>query len=213
MTETEAYVIKQLDRYRFLSSRARILSTYSIGAGVLLTTICEDDRLQELHGKFHDQPSYMYLTKREQELEAVAHANLRRYPAGIAAQNREIKAIRVPSKEEDPQGRKDVLDLRRRIKRVYEARTGASADNGTIQSVVNRVAELQQVQAELRNIEIVFEEVRREKPEYELLLKLRYVERQPAGEVARRMNISKKTFDRYRDRAIDEFARLSGLTH
>ncbi|MEJ8306647.1 RNA polymerase subunit sigma-24 [Saccharibacillus sacchari] len=209
----EQKVAEQMDRYRWLNARIRILETYSIGSGVLLHTIFEDDRLQELHEKLKGQPSYMYLSPREQELEMTAHINLERYPIGIYAQGREIEAITTPPEKEDPQGHRDVIELKRRIQRVVEARTGGVVRSGTIEEVIDRIAELQELQAERANLDNVLDEVSDLKPEYTVLLKLRYAERRQVAEVVRRMNISRKTYDRYRERAVDEYAKLAGLTH
>ncbi|MEB9892982.1 RNA polymerase subunit sigma-24, partial [Bacillus cereus] len=82
MKHVEQQVIEQLTGYRDIVGRLRVLETYSVGNGITVSRLNEDDHLQELHRKLRGLPSYMYLTAREQRLESIAHAYLTDYPAG-----------------------------------------------------------------------------------------------------------------------------------
>lgn len=74
-------VIDQLSEYRQSLARIKVLSSYSVGAGITISRLNEDDHLQELHRKLRGRPSYMYLSKREQKLETAAHTHLTEYPS------------------------------------------------------------------------------------------------------------------------------------
>jgi len=83
---TEQQAIELLSSYRQKQARLQVLSSYSVGAGITISRLNEDDHLQELHRKLRGLPSYLYLSAKEQRLEATAHAYLERYPAGTRAQ-------------------------------------------------------------------------------------------------------------------------------
>src|SRR5690606_27719914 len=105
---TEQRAIEQLSQYRMKQARIQVLSTYSVGAGITVSRLNEDDQLQELHARLRRLPSYMYLSKHEQQLELVANAYMNTYPAGVAAQKRAVP-VEVPDEED----RKLLQELRR----------------------------------------------------------------------------------------------------
>ncbi|CAH8718460.1 hypothetical protein WDD9_005231 [Paenibacillus melissococcoides] len=90
MKHVEQQVIEQLTGYRDIVGRLRVLETYSVGNGITVSRLNEDDHLQELHRKLRGLPSYMYLTAREQRLESIAHAYLTDYPAGTRKQRQAV---------------------------------------------------------------------------------------------------------------------------
>lgn len=198
---TEQQVIEQLSQYRRNQARIHVLSTYSVGGGITVSRLNEDDQLQELHSKLRRLPSYMYLSGYEQKLENVAHAYMTRYPAGIKAQKRAI-----PVDVMDPEDRKLLRELRGKIQKVIAAR-GYDV-RGDIDDVLNRLEEYQNLQAEISRIDTIMNALEQYRPEYAKLLWLRYVDELPAGEVAKKLGIVRKTFDRWRNLAIAEYLRL-----
>jgi RNA polymerase sigma factor (sigma-70 family) len=198
---TEQQVIEQLSQYRRKQARIHVLSTYSVGGGVTVSRLNEDDQLQELHAKLRGKPSYMYLSGYEQRLENIAYAYMTRYPAGVKAQQRAI-----PVNVMDEEDRELLQDLRHRIQKVVAARGYDLRDD--IDKVLDRLAEFQDLRADINRIDTVMNALEHYKPEYEKLLRLRYVEDLPAGEVAKQLGIVRKTFDRWRNRAIKEYIRL-----
>ncbi|WP_217598054.1 RNA polymerase subunit sigma-24, partial [Cohnella sp. GbtcB17] len=132
-----------------MRARIKILSEHNIGCGITVSRIGEDDQLQALHKRLRGMPSYMYLSGHEQRLEATAHAYLRRYPAGTRAQLHAVPAGAMD--EEDDQALKEV---RRAIRKVIETR-GLYMDD--VDEVLARLAELQDLQAEVKRIDNVLE--------------------------------------------------------
>lgn len=198
---TEQQVIEQLSQYRRNQARIEVLSTYSVGAGITVSRLNEEDQLQELHAKLRGLPSYMYLNKHEQKLEQVANAYMTWYPAGVVAQKRA-----VPVDVMDDEDRKLLQEVRNKIQRVIEARGYDMRSD--IDEILDRLTELQDLQAEVNRIDTVLRALERYKPEYEKLLRLRYINEMPAGEVAKQLGIVRKTFDRWRNQAIEEYIRL-----
>lgn len=197
----EQQVIEQLSQYRGKQARLAVLSTYSVGGGITVSRLNEDDQLQELHARLRGLPSYMYLTKHEQKMEQVANAYMTWYPAGVKAQKRAIPVDVI-----DDEDRKLLQELRDRIQKVVAAR-GYDVRND-IDEVLNRLAEFQDLQAEINRIDTIMNALQQYRPEYERLLRLRYVDELPAGAVAVELGIAKKTYDRWRNRAITEYIRL-----
>lgn len=191
-------VVERLEEYRQALARIKVLSSYSVGAGITISRLNEDDHLQQLHRKLRGRPSYLYLTKREQQLETVAHAHLTEYPAGTKAQ-----LAAIPEMGIDPEDDHLLQELRRKIQKIIDSRQGL--DDG-FSGVLNRLAALQDLQTEVRNVELVLENC---KPEYVELLKLRYVEQLPVDNVAARMHITRRTYARWLKEALCEFERLS----
>lgn len=197
----EQQVITQLSQYRQKQARMQVLSSYSIGAGMTVSRWNEDDQLQDLHSRLRSMPSYMYLNGYEQKLENVAHAYLTRYPAGTRSQKRAIPAKGIDTEEE-----KLLQQLREKIQKVIEARGGHRDD---MDEVIERLAEYQDLKAELERIDTVLKAMEDYKPEYARLLRLHICEEQPWIKVAKQMSVSKTVFYRWRKSAIEEYVRLA----
>ncbi|MGG3278878.1 RNA polymerase subunit sigma-24 [Paenibacillus solani] len=198
----EQQVIEQLSQYRQKKARIQALSTYSVGAGITVSRLNEDDQLQELHRKLRGLPSYMYLSAREQKLENVAHAYISGYPAGVKAQQQA-----VPARGMDPEDTELLQDLRRKIQKVIEAR-GYDIRNG-IEEIMERLARLQDLQEEVNRIDAVLDALEEFKPNYAKLLRMRFVDGVDPGEAARELNIVRQTFYKWQQKAIEEFCRLA----
>lgn len=199
---TELEVIEQLSNYKRLVARKKVLETYSVGAGITISRLNQDDQLQELHGKLRGMPSYMYLSKREQKLESVAHNYLKQYPAGVKSQQRAI-----PNIGDDIADTKLLRELKQKIEKVVAARGYEIRDD--IDAVLDRVAELQDLQDKIQKIDNVLEALENYKPEYANLLRYHYLEDKSWSEVAFEMNISKDVFYRRRKKAIKEYENIA----
>lgn len=198
---TEQQVIEQLSQYRKMQARLQVLSTYSVGGGITVSRLNEDDQLQELHRRLRSMPSYMYLTEREQKLEMTAHAYLTRYPAGTRAQ---LEA--VPRRGVDDEDDELLYEIRNKINKVIEARGGTRND---IDAVIDRLAEYQDLREEIKRIDTALEALEAYRPEWARLLRLRYVDNMKVGDVTMELHIARKTFDRWRRKAIREFANVT----
>lgn len=199
---TEQEVIEQLSNYKRLLARKHVLDNYTIGAGITISRLNQDDQLQDLHRRLRGMPSYMYLSAREQRLENVAHAYLGRYPAGIQSQQRV-----VPLQGSDAEDAKLLHELKAKIGKVIAARGYDVRDD--IDVVLDRVTELQDIQDEILRIDSVLAGLERYKPEYARLLRLRYVQGLTAQEAAIEIGIAERTFRSWRLNAISEFIRLA----
>lgn len=201
---TEQQVIEHLSRYRQLKARIQVLSTYSVGAGITVSRLNQDDQLQELHRRLRGLPSYMYLTQREQRLETTAHAYLGgKYPTGIQSQQRAIPG-RGACVEDD----KLLREIKAKIQKVIAARGYDIRDD--IDAVLERVAELQDLQEEVNRIDTVLTALEEYKPDYARLLRLRYVDDLTTSMTAAHLNITDRTFRRWNPEALREYAKLSG---
>jgi len=194
--------IEQLSQYRQMQARLQVLSTYSIGAGITVSRLNQDDQLQELHRQLRGLPSYMYLNKHEQRLEATAHAYLTRYPAGVKAQ-----LAAVPRSGADPEDEKLLRELRSKIQKVIAARGWDMRDD--IDEVLDRVAEYQDLKAEIERIDNVLNALAAYKPEFAKLLRMHVIDGQSWEAVAEKLNLSKPVFYRWRKKALEEFERLA----
>ncbi|MFH5185741.1 ECF-type sigma factor [Paenibacillus sp. TAB 01] len=199
----EQQAINQLNEYRQKLARLQVLSTYDVGAGLTVSRLNEDDHLQELHRKLRGLPSYMYLSEREQRLENLAHAYLAKYPAGIRSQLFEISDCQSADDEDELL----LNELREKIKRVFAARGYDSRND--IDAVLNRVAEFQDLQSDLNKIDTKLGALEQYKPEYAKLLRLRYIDGLNAGETANALGIVRRTFERWKPKAIKEYINLS----
>lgn len=94
-------------------------------------------------------------------------------------------------------------ELRKKIQKVIEARQGSVEG---VTGVLNRMAALQDLQGEVKQIDTVLENC---KPEYAELLRLRYVEQLPVESVAARMHITRRTYNRWLEKALSEFENVS----
>lgn len=201
MSTAEQRVIEQLQQYPQKRARIQALSTYSVGAGLTISRLDEDDQLQELHRRLRGLPSYMYLSEKEQRLETTAHAYLTRYPAGLKAQ---LEAI--PTMGADVEDDKLLQELRRKIKKVIDAR-GCNVDD--LAEVLERVAELQDLVSEVNWIDNVLDLLEGYKPGYPKVLRMIYFENMTNQEIIDKMNISKTTLHRLRKKAEIEYIALA----
>lgn len=198
----EQNIIDQLSQYRQKIARIKVLSSHNIGAGITVSRLNEDDQLQELHRRLRGLPSYMYLTTREQKLEQTAHAYLKRYPAGIRAQ----KAA-IPNKGVDGQDDKLLRELRGKIQKIIEARGYDARDD--VEEILERLAELQDLQEEVKRIDTVLEAMEQYKPEYVKLLRLHLIDGASWEKAIKELSISKDVFYRWRKRALSEYEKLA----
>lgn len=204
MNESEQMVIDELTRYKDITGRIKVLETYSWSGGLLLKTINEDDRLQELHRKLRGMKSYMYLNKREQDIETVAHAYLTRYPAGTKAQLNEVRQCRSL----DPEDEKLLRELEGKIRKVIEARGNNTLDN--MQELLEQMSELQDLQLERDRIDSILSIMDGRHKHLADLLRYHYVDGMMWDEAAKALNITKNIFYKWRPIAIEKYAFLAG---
>jgi len=201
---TEHQVIEQLSRYRQMQARIQVLSTYSVGSGITVSRLNQDDQLQELHRRLRGLPSYMYISQREQRLESTAHAYLGgKYPVGVKSQYRAI-----PGAGYDDEDTKLLRELKSKISKVIAARGYEIRDD--IDAVLDRLAELQDLQDEVNRIDTVLLALEKYKPHLADLLRKRYVEGYPINNIRVAMSISERTFFRWKEQAEAEFIKLTG---
>lgn len=196
-------LIEQLIQYREKKARLQSLSTYSVGMGITVSRLNEDDQLQELHRRLRGLPSYMYLSSKDQRLETTAHAYLGgRYPAGIRSQHRAIPRVGADSDDDEL-----LKELREKIGKVLAARGYEIRDD--IDAVLDRLAEYQDLQAEITRIDNVMAALKSYKPEYEKLLRTNIIEDKPWYETAKELSVSKDVFYRMRKKALDKYEKLA----
>lgn len=202
--QIEQQVIEQLTGYRDIVGRLRVLETYSVGNGITVSRLNEDDHLQELHQKLRGLPSYIYLTPYEQKLETAANAYLVSHPAGTKAQ---LQAVRNcnPLDEEDA---KNLRVLQNKIRKVIKARTGV-VDG--YEAILEQLAEYQDLQAEKTRIDSVLQVMEQQESHLADLLRLRYIEGCGISKATKKMNISRSTLYRWVPEAIGKYAKLVGL--
>lgn len=198
---TEQQVIEQLSSYRAKLARIQALGTYGIGSGIQISRLSEEDHLQQLHRRLRGLPSYMYLGKRDQELEATAHAYLTYYPVGVRAQRNAIPDI--GAYEEDD---KLLQELRAKIAKVIDARGGCKYD---LDEVLERLSELQDLQAEVKRIDDLLALLEEYKPDCARLIRLSFIAEKPWMDVAEQLNLSKDGYYRLRRKALREYNKLA----
>ncbi|MFD0588852.1 ECF-type sigma factor [Paenibacillus sp. GCM10027627] len=201
MNEQEA--IEQLRGYKQLQARLQVLSTYSVGGGITVSRLNQEDHLQDLHRQLRGMSSHNYLTKHEQRLEQTAHQYLDHYPAGVRSQ---LKAI--PTQGKDAKDNKLLSELRSKVQKVVAAR-GYDV-RSDLDAVLDRLAELQQLQAELQDIDHVLEALEQYKPEFAQLLRFRYLDGDTTELAARKLGVVRQTYHRWARKAISEYVRLAG---
>lgn len=197
----EDLAVEQLQGYKKIVGRIKVLERYPVGSGIYLSSFFEDDKLQELHKQLRNLPSYMYLNKHEQKIETAAHAYLTAYPAGTKAQLREVSNLQAVDKEDQR-----LLDeLVQKIGRIIEVRSGTGDG---IKGVIERITELQDLQQQKEEIDHILSVLREYKPQYAELLQARYIDGQSLGDVARGLHISQRTLTRWNAEALKEYGRL-----
>jgi hypothetical protein len=204
MEAVEKAVIEQLSEYNTLCGRIKVLEKYPIGNGMYLESTKDDDKLQDLHRQLKGIPSHMYLAPRERLLESVANSYLVDHPLGTQSQYHAV-ASTVAVDDED---RDRLKELRKKIGRVIDARRGA-VDG--FDGVLERLCELQGLQDRKEWIDHVLETLGEYKPDYVKLLRLRYIEGYSVDDASRELNIHRRTFDKWRHKSIEEYAKLSGI--
>lgn len=200
---TEQQAIEQLGQYRALQARLRVLSSYDIGAGLTVSRLDGDDQLQDLHRRLRKLPSTLYLSAHEQRLETTAHAYLSRYPAGIRAQAEAVGECRGV----DDEDRQLLRQLRAKVSKVMMARGYGERDD--IDAVLDRLAEYQDLQAEIGWLDHMLSELESYKPEYARLLRALYVDGLEPEQAAAKLQVSSRTFRRRRADAEAEYGRLA----
>lgn len=198
----EKEVINQLSQYRQKQARIKVLSTYSVGAGITVSRLNQDDQLQELHAKLRNMPSYMYLSPYEQKLETAANAYMTDYPAGIKAQ---CKA--VPVNVMDDEDRALLQSVRQKIQKVIAARGYEVRDD--IDKVIERVTELQDLQAEVARVDFILEKLNEYKPYHTALLTLFYVDGLTIEDLTQKLENSESTVRRKLRTAEREYVKLA----
>ncbi|MED0670627.1 RNA polymerase subunit sigma-24 [Aneurinibacillus aneurinilyticus] len=199
----EQLVITQLSNYQDIVDRLRVLQTYSVGNGITVSRLSEDDHLQDLHRKLRGMPRYMYLTMKEQKLEQTVNAYLFNHPAGTRAQLKAIQECRPVDRKDE----KALQEVIQKISRVVEARAGRRDD---LAEVLERVAKFQDLQAEKDQIDKVLEVMKEQYAHFADLLRLHYIEKKSWKEITMIMGISKSVFYRWRPRALEKYAHLAG---
>lgn len=197
----EQRVIEQFTNYRDIVGRLRVLETYSVGNGITVSRLNEDDHLQELHRMLKGMPSYMYLSAKEQHLESIAHAYLWDYPTGTRKQRQAVSDC----ESSDIEDQRLLRELENKIRKVIEARTGRKEG---YEGILDQLAEYQDLKAEKQRIDAVLEAM---DSELSQLLRLRFIQELTVAETSSELGISKRTFDRRRAKAIREFIRLMGM--
>lgn len=190
-------VIERLKEYKQKAARIRVLSRYYNGSGVVSKPFQEDDELHRMHSKWRIES---YLTAEEKQLVQTARDYIAGSPTGSRSQLDAVPKIGV--NEGDTCRLREIRD---KIKRVMAERQQSKNDMDT---VLDRVVELQELQAELHRIDIALEELATYKPQYSKLLKLRYIEGLSVTEVSTQFAIVRKTFSRWKIAALKEFERL-----
>lgn len=200
----EHQVIEQLSRYRQMQARIQVLSTYSIGSGITVSRLNQDDQLQDLHRRLRGLPSYMYLSRREMRLESIAHAYLgQTYPAGVKSQQKAIPGVGY-----DDEDTLLLRELKSKIKKVIAARGWDIRDD--IDTVLDRLAELQDLQDEVNRIDTVLAALEKYKPQFARLLRLHVVVGMTTEQVAEKIGVAERTIRRWKPLAINEFLKMSG---
>jgi hypothetical protein len=190
-------IIEHLSGYKRIIARIKMLERYSVGGGITVSRLNEDDHLQELHRQLRGQPSYMYLTKREQELETTAHAYLTHYPAGTKAQ-----LAAIPDRGADAEDTERLSALRLRIRKVFEARAGELKD---YDAVLHRLAELQDLLREKEQYDLSFDVMDEYKEGFGRLLRAEFGGTKSPLDLADDLGVSVATYYRRRSEAIEAY--------
>lgn len=202
---SEQQVIEQLQEYRRIAARIKVLERQPVGMGYTVNALAGDDQLQELHKQLRGQPSHKYLNYKERQLEATAHAHLERYPAGIRSQYREVSGLR----DDDPAETKLLKELTKRVRAVFEARTGTIEG---FEEILERMAELQELQLQKDYIDNALEVLDQLFTGYGKLIRLRYIDGLSTSEVMDKLNIAERTYSRWKKDAVTEYGRLVAHT-
>lgn len=199
--QVESLVHDAAKRYRELKLQIKVLGNYSVGAGLTVSRLNQEDQLQDLHRRLRTMPSYMYLNKHEQKLESIAHAYLdNKYPTGTKSQ-----LAAIPRKGNDLEDDRLLRELRGKLEKVIEARAGKMGD---YDSVLERMAKLQQLQSEQEQLEDAVAMLEEQKEGYGQLIRLYYLDRKTAEASAMALCVSRPTFFRWKPAAARMFLRI-----
>lgn len=204
-TNIEKDVIEQLQGYKRLCGRIKMLHIQPIGMGMSIEHDGSEDVLQALHKKLKGLPSYTYLTDKQQKLELTAYAYLERYPLGTKSQLNEVKKHGGV----DAEDKANLKELARQIQKVIDARAG---ENRGYEAVFRRLDELQAAVDEKELIDSALSFLAEYKPEYAELLRSRYIDGLTVEEAAKKLGIVRKTFDRWREKAIEEYVQINSMS-
>jgi len=202
-TNIEKDVIEQLQGYKRLCGRIKMLHMQPIGMGMSIEHDGSEDALIALHKKLKGLPTYTYLTEKQQKLEITAYAYLEKYPLGTKAQLSEVKR----HDGADAEDKANLKELARQIQKVIDARAG---EGKGYEAIMRRLDELQSAMDEKELIDSTLLSIGEYKPHYAALLRFRYIEGYSVAEVTSELIISTSTFDRWREKAVVEYAGLMG---
>ncbi len=206
MTEsTEQAVIDQLTGYKRLCGRIKMLHIQPIGMGMSIEHDGSEDLLTALHKELKGKPSHMYLTKKQQNLELTAYAYLEKYPIGTKAQLNEVKR----HTGSDAEDKANLKELARQIQKVIDTRSGEGKGHAI---VLRRLVDLQEAIDEKYLIDCALNALSDYKPQYSELLTFRYIDGLTVDEVSKRLGIVRKTFDRWREKSIEEYAEINSMS-
>ncbi|CDN45367.1 MULTISPECIES: hypothetical protein [Paenibacillus] len=198
--QVESLVRDAAKRYRAIGVQAKALGNYSIGGGMTVSRLNQEDQLQDLHKRLRPMPSYMYLNAHEQKLETVAHAYLDKYPAGTKAQ-----LAAIPKKGADLEDDRLLRELRGKVEKVVEARAGRQGD---YDAVIERMTKLQALLEEKEQTDEAVRLVEEERDGFGQLIRLYYLEQRTADSAAIALCVSRPTFFRWKPQAARMFLRV-----
>lgn len=216
--EVEPQVEARLREYPRLEGRIRILERQALGYGLYIdvnTAIPaaeRPDKLQALHAKLRDLPEHMYLSDHEQAIVSTARAYLREYRVGTKSQLYDAKSSHGDTEYEESM----LTELVRAIRKVLDARSDYrfSTDEAAIERAELR-KRAEQVAEDLRCEKDVIDEalasIERYRPHLSKMLRWRYIEEREIQYICDRLSISERTYARWKEDAICEFATFTGM--
>ncbi|BFH60732.1 hypothetical protein PAJ34TS1_13240 [Paenibacillus azoreducens] len=145
----------------------------------------------------------MYLSAYEQKLEQTAHAYLEQYPAGVRAQKRAI-----PPRGVDGEDSQLLREIRGKIQKIIVAR-GYDDNSDQIDKVLDRLSELQDLQAEVDRVDFILSSLETYKPYVATLLRWIYVEGMELKELTEKLELSESTVRRRIRAAEREYIKLA----
>nr|WP_233167438.1 ECF-type sigma factor [Paenibacillus roseus] len=136
-----------------------------------------------MHSKWRVEPDY--LTEEDKQLVKTAREYLIGNPTGTFNQ-----LAAVPKFGIDSIDTQRLQELRKKVKRVIADRNQSKND---IDTVLDRVSELQELKAEMKRMDLALEALASIKSAYTEVLRLRYIEGLPVNEIAQKMFINRRT--------------------
>jgi RNA binding exosome subunit len=200
-------VEKMLSDYKKMTADITVLAKYPIGMGMYIDQTNDGDLLQDLHKILKKMPTYMYLNNHEQEIERVANEYMYDHPIGIRSQLYQVRGVATVDDEDE----KRMKQLKSKLKKAIEVRRGELNDKD-YSKVLNRICRLQELQDQKELIDTAMAALEEYQEHLAKLLKLKCIEGETREKVAVKLNISTRTFDRWKDKAIEEFTRFYEMT-